>query len=119
MKKILCQIDLNTIDESRVRNNEYTKSDGTKISERLYEFEVVELKDEKKKQIKSGDGWVLIKTHFICEAQSKEERSMKIPTVYVGEGKQFIYTNDESNNDYSADSEIEALANTEPSSIPF
>lgn len=94
MASIIGKIDLNKIDNKRVVENKYKKQDGTEVTERFYEFEIVELNEDKKKVISSGDGWTLTKTHFLCDKKTKEEKANKVPTVYVGEGKQFTSPQD-------------------------
>jgi hypothetical protein len=42
-----------------------------------------------KKFVTEGDTWVMYKTHFIVEGQTKEEKQQKINGKYIGSGFQF------------------------------
>jgi hypothetical protein len=83
MNKITITVDVNKLTKSKVRQRQYT-SQGQPYTAREIKLDIVELKEPK--VIKTGDTWRLLKTHFVAEAQTKEERQAKAPTVYVGEG---------------------------------
>ena len=93
MKKIIITIDLNKIDEKKINTRTYTNKEGKEIEVKDYKMEVVPLK--KKILIKTGDTWKLDRTHFVCDAQTKEEREKrketkeKKETNFLGEGIQF------------------------------
>jgi hypothetical protein len=76
-----------TLDASKIRplisEREYTGKDGVvKLQE--VKFELVEVKEPK--TIYDGDKHSVLKTHFACAIQTKEQRDAKEPTIYVGEG---------------------------------
>lgn len=88
-QKIIVKIDISQIDKNKVILNEYTKRDGTVVRERNYSVDVVPLKEQQViKTLQNGSQ--LVKTHFVAESQTKEERVQKAPTKYVGSGVQFI-----------------------------
>jgi len=87
MQKILATIDLTKIDKSRIKERTYTNQAGEEITAKEYDFEVIQLKD--KKLIKDGGTWKLMKTHFIVQGQTKEEREAKADSVFIGDGKVF------------------------------
>ncbi len=94
MQKITLTLDLNKLDKSRINNRTYTNKDGQEVTVREYQIDVVELKPEKKRVIKSGqkaDGtpWTFSETHFACDTQTKEERDANTPTKFVGKGTSF------------------------------
>ena len=91
MEKIICKIDLSKIDKSRIIERKYTNKEGQEITAKEYPFEVVEL--SLKKNIKEGDGWKMVKSHFIVEGQTKEERAGKVKSKTIGEGMMFEKTN--------------------------
>lgn len=73
MSKINCSIDLNKIDESKVKAH----ANGA----RYYDFDV--------QLMKQPDDWG--KTHTVIQGQTKDERMAKAPKVYLGKGKEFIF----------------------------
>lgn len=82
-------LDVSKFTRNKIRDVEFKTAAGETVKRKEYEIEVVPLKPENVKVIASGPGWVKKKTHFACEAQTKEERLGKIPTIYVGEGFTF------------------------------
>jgi len=77
-----------TLDASKLRNlvtkRSYKNKDGQEVSIDEVKFELVELKEPK--QIFAKDTMKIMKTHFACVIQTKEEREAKADTIYVGEG---------------------------------
>jgi hypothetical protein len=77
-----------TLDASKLRNlvtkRSYKNQEGTDVSVDEVKFELVELKEPK--QIFAKDTMRIMKTHFACVVQTKEEREAKADTIYVGEG---------------------------------
>jgi len=77
-----------TLDASKLRNlistRSYESKDGTNVSVQEVKFELVEVKEPK--QIFAKDTMRIVKTHFACVIQTKEEREAKADTVYIGEG---------------------------------
>lgn len=77
-----------TLDASKLRNliskRSYESKDGTNVEVQEVKFELVEVKEPK--QIFAKDTMRIVKTHFACVIQTKEEREAKADTVYIGEG---------------------------------
>jgi len=77
-----------TLDASKLRNlistRSYESKDGTNVNVQEVKFELVEVKEPK--QIFAKDTMRIVKTHFACVIQTKEEREVKADTVYIGEG---------------------------------
>ena len=87
MNKITINIDLTKLDKTRIQERTYTNKNGQEVTVKEYKMEVVPLNLQK--TIKEGDSWLLRKTHFVCNSQTKEERANKVKTVYLGEGVMF------------------------------
>lgn len=87
MNKVSITIDLACIDKVKIIEGEYKRKDGVTIKTKKYNLDLVPLKNPE--VVKSGDGWVLKKTHFVCEPQTKEERLAKTKTIYLGSGYKF------------------------------
>lgn len=111
-EKINGTIDLSKIDKSRIVKRTYTTKDGTEMTAMDYKFEVVPLKQES--FIKEGQGWKMFKTHFLAQAQTKEEREAKKDTVFIGDGIRFDF--DDSPKEDTATPPDDKLDDT---SIPF
>ncbi len=90
MQKILITLDLSKINKSKITPRTFTNKDGQEITAKDYKMEVIPLKESK--VVKQGDGWNLVKTHFIVEGQTKEERDNKKESVFIGDGLQFVDT---------------------------
>lgn len=90
MNKINVTLDLSKIDKTRIINRTFTNKNGEEVTVKEYKIEVIPLREPK--FIKQGEGWNLMKTHFVVEGQTKEERQAKKQSVYVGEGLQFVNT---------------------------
>lgn len=77
-----------TLDASKLRGlvtkRSYKNNEGNNVEVDEVKFELVELKEPK--QIFAKDNLTIMKTHFACVIQNKEERDAKAPTVYIGEG---------------------------------
>lgn len=87
MEKISITLDLSKVDKTRIVPRTYTNKDNEQITSKDYKVEMIPLKE--KKLIKEGDGWKMYKTHFVVQAQTKEERENKTPSVFLGDGFQF------------------------------
>lgn len=85
MSKINIQLDLSKVDRSRITENRWFNSQGHEIIEKNYNIDVVPLKEPKPTKNPN-----VFKTHFVCEAQTKEERAAKKETKYMGSGFQFV-----------------------------
>jgi len=84
MSKISIKIDLSKIDKTKITERKYTNKEGKEVVIREYALDIVPLKE--KKLIKEGDTWAMVKTHFVAEPQTKEERANGQPSVILGDG---------------------------------
>lgn len=77
-----------TLDATKIRplisNRTYKDKDGKDVSIQEVNFELVEVKTPK--TIYEKDNMKIVKTHFACSIQTKEEREANTPTNYIGEG---------------------------------
>jgi len=87
MKKLSITIDLAKIDKSRINTRTYENSQGEIVTVKEYKMDIVPLKE--KKVIKTGDTWRMVKTHFVCDTATKEEREAKTKTTFLGDAMQF------------------------------
>jgi hypothetical protein len=83
-EKLNITLDLSKINKEKIVNREYQNNAGETVIGKEYKIEVIPLKQEK--VIKSTPDWSMIKTHFIVESQTKEEREARTPSNYIGEG---------------------------------
>lgn len=90
MNKITINIDVSKIKKSRIEERTFTKKDNTTGSKKEYKLDIVPLAEPK--LIKEGDGWKMMKTHFVVESPTKEERANKVKTDILGEGITFFDT---------------------------
>jgi len=106
-----------TLDASKLRtlvsNREFQNKSGETVKLQEVKFELVEVKEPK--QIYEKDNMRILKTHFACVIQTKEEREAKADTIYIGEGFTTVWGSDK----------IEPSAPTsqpseeEPDDLPF
>lgn len=82
MKPIEITLNLSNIDKNRIKERTYENKEGIPVTVKEYKITVVPTKE--KKFITKGDGWQLLKTHFVVEKRGKDE-----PKNYVGEGFTF------------------------------
>lgn len=101
MKKLNINLDLGKIDKSRIENRTFTTKDGEEVTKKEYKIEAVPLKEPK--IIKEGDTWNLVKTHFIVQGQTKEERENKAESVFLGDGLQFEDKGEPNVDEYNQD----------------
>ena len=107
MNKISVTIDLGKLDKTRIKERTYTNKDGKEVTVKEYQMDVVELKE--KKTIKEGDTWRMVKSHFVSDSQSKEEREAKKESNFIGSG--IIFEN--------RDQAMEAVAEFNADEVPF
>lgn len=85
------------LDATKLRNlvskRTYKNREGKEVQVQEVKFELVQLKEPK--EIYKKDNMRLVKTHFACVIQTKEEREAKAPTVYIGEGITTFWGSDE------------------------
>lgn len=86
-----------TLDATKLRNlvskRQFTNKSGEVVDLQEVKFELVEVKEPK--QIYEKDNMKIMKTHFACVIQTKEQRETKADTVYIGEGFTTIWANTE------------------------
>lgn len=87
MNKISITLDVSKISKTKIIDRKYTNKENTEVIVKEYKIDVVPVKEVK--VVAQGDTWIMKKTHFVVEAQTKEERADKTPSVYVGEGFSF------------------------------
>ena len=87
MQKISITIDLSKINKDKIVTRTYTNKDGQEVTVKDYKMDVIEGKEAK--VIKTGATWELVKTHFVAESPTKEEREAKTKTPILGDGVQF------------------------------
>lgn len=84
MSKISIKIDLGKIDKSKITERKYMNKEGVEVVVKELALDIVPLKE--KKVIKEGDTWSMVKTHFVAEPQTKEERANGQPSNILGDG---------------------------------
>lgn len=84
MQKISIKIDLSKIDKTKITERKYTNKEGVEVTIKELALDIVPLKE--KKVIKEGDTWTMVKTHFVAEPQTKQERDNGQPSVILGDG---------------------------------
>lgn len=87
MQKISITLDLTKIDKSRITERKYTDKAGVEHVAKEYKLDVIPLKSEK--FVTEGSWGKMIKTHFVVQAQTKEEREAKADSVFIGDGFRF------------------------------
>lgn len=107
MEKISLTIDVSKIDKSKIVDRKYTDKAGVEHVAKEYKIDVVPLKAEK--FVTEGSWGRMFKTHFVVQAQSKEEREKKADSVFIGDGFRFK----------KATNETQPTADINPEDIPF
>jgi hypothetical protein len=85
--KLNITLDVSKINKDKIVTRTYLNKDGVEVTEKNYKMEAVPLNE--KKMVTEGDTWIMYKTHFIVEGQSKEEKQQKVKGTYIGSGFQF------------------------------
>ena len=106
--KISITIDLGKINKEKITLRTYTNKDGQQVTVKEYKMDVVPVKEEK--IIKEGATWKMVKSHFVVESPTKEEREAKTKTPILGDGIQFRETDT---------SEADINQDINPQDIPF
>ena len=112
MQKISITIDLSKLDKTRIVPRTYTNKEGIEVTVKEYKMDVVEMKPENQKSVFKGDGFEIVKTHFVTNTATKEERAEKAQTGFLGEGVSFKDTKEVSLDDIDTSGDIDQ-------SIPF
>ena len=89
------KLDLTKIDKSKIVEWSYTNREGKNIVVKELSLETVALKApqpilNKDKQPVEGPTWKLMKTHFVCHEQTKEEKEQRLQSIIIGEGVSFV-----------------------------
>src|ERR1035437_8123423 len=82
--KISISLNLSKIDKNKIIERVYKNKAGEEVKEKLYKFDLIESTHQT--VVATGDTWILKKTHFGVEQQSKEEKAQKVKPSYVAEG---------------------------------
>jgi hypothetical protein len=87
-----------TLDATKLRNlvskRTYQNRQGEQVEAQEVKFELVPMKEENQKVIFEKDNLQIVKTHFAVAIQTKEEREVKAPANYIGEGFTQVWKND-------------------------
>jgi hypothetical protein len=83
-EKITISIDVTKIDKSKIVDRKYTNKEGKEVLQRLYKLDIIPVKDER--MVKDGGTWKIVKTHFVAESQTPEERKTKTKGIIIGDG---------------------------------
>lgn len=82
--KISLTIDVSKIDKTKIKERNFINKGGVEVTAKDYKIDVIPLKEPK--VIKEGDTWRMVKTHFVAEPQTKEERDNGQPSNIIGDG---------------------------------
>lgn len=113
MQKISLTLDVDKLRElvkNNVKTRTYTNKDGEEVTVNEIQVDVVPLKEPK--PLKQGDGWNMVKTHFVAEPTSKEEREAGKKGIFVGDGIQFQNTDSQVNDAFDS-------FNQDTNDVPF
>ena len=86
MNKLSIKVDVHKLDRSRFVERSYTNKDGVDVKVKEMSLDIVPLKEENEKVVYENETSQLVKTHFVTEQATKEERASKTNTAIVGEG---------------------------------
>ena len=119
MEKLSLTIDVSKIDKDKITTNTYTDKNGNTVIQKLYRMEVIPLKQPKFiKETQSG--YKIVKTHFIVENQTKEEREAKKESNFLGDGIVFEKAESDSSEEKFKDfDKKDTLEDIDPEDIPF
>lgn len=73
--------------------NTYTNKYGDQVTKQELRFELIELRDEKKKLIHEGPKVKITKTHFAIKEQTPEERKEKADYIFLGQANTIEFFN--------------------------
>lgn len=85
--KLNIRLNVSKINKDKIFEKKYKDKDGNDVVEKLYNMDVIPLKE--RKMISQGDGWTMYKTHFVVEKQTKEEKDAQKQSNFIGEGFEF------------------------------
>lgn len=113
MQKIEVVLDAKKL-RNLVSNRTYKNREGKDVTVQEVKFDLVELKDEKKKVIYDTDKYQLEKTHFAVAKQTKEEREANKDPFFIGDGISLQWKNENSQQPQAAPQKQE-----EEDDLPF
>ena len=87
MDRINLTIDVSKIDKTKIIQRKYTKKDGTGVTTQDLKLDIIPKREPR--LVKSGDTWEMWETHFVAEAQTKDEREQKVKSNIIGSGTMF------------------------------
>ena len=85
--KLSITVDVNKLDKARIEARTFTNKEGQEVTAKDLKLDAIPL--NRPQQITEGDTWALVKTHFVVQSPTKEERANKIDMPIVGDGMQF------------------------------
>jgi hypothetical protein len=106
-EKLTITLDVSKINKSRIVERKFNGKEG-EVTKKEYKLDIIPLKTES--FIKEGPGWKMIKTHFVAETVSKEEKARGVKGNIVGDG--IVFRNVEHGVDMGED-------NVNENQIPF
>ena len=71
----------------------FKNKEGQEVTIKELKFDLVEVKEPK--VIFSTDKYDLVKTHFAAALQTKEQRTAKEPSTFIGDGITTVWKNEE------------------------
>jgi len=86
-----------TLDAAKLRKlvskRSYNNNQGQPVEVQEVKFDLVELSEDKKKNVYNAEKYSLVKTHFAVAQQTKEEREANTDAYFVGEGISLLWKN--------------------------
>lgn len=116
MNKLNITLDVSKFNKAKIVEKKFKNKEGVEVTKKEYKVEAIPLKA--KKFVAKGKGWDMFKTHFIVEAQTKEEKANKVDSVFVGDGFEFEKATEEKS-DFQQDSVEYGDADININDIPF
>lgn len=81
------KLNVSSITKDKIKTRTYKNKEGEDITIKEYIVDLIPLKE--KKFLTEGENWVMYKTHFLAEEQTKEEKAQKVKSKIVGDGIEF------------------------------
>lgn len=91
-RKLILNVDLSKIDKTRIQEKVFTNKEGNQVKQLNYRMEVILLDEDRHKTIKEYETSSMVKTGFVVEGKTKEEREAKTPDVFLSDVIEFIQT---------------------------
>ena len=80
MEKINVTINVAKISKDKIVERKYTNKEGVEVVTKDYKIDIVPTREIK--VVAQGDTWIMKKTHFVAESQTKEERANKVKATF-------------------------------------